>query len=151
MKIAIANDHAAVEMKREIQSYLEEKGYEVINFGTDTNERCNYPDYGLKVAEAIKNGEADQGVLICGTGIGISLAANKVPGIRAAVCSEPVSARLAKQHNNANIIAFGARIVGLEEAKAIVDAFFGAEFLGGRHAMRVDLISEIEKKYSRVD
>jgi ribose 5-phosphate isomerase B len=151
MKIAIANDHAAVDMKREIQAYLEEKGYEVINFGTDTNERCNYPDYGLKVAEAIKNGEADQGVLICGTGIGISLAANKVPGIRAAVCSEPVSARLAKQHNNANIIAFGARIVGLEEAKAIVDAFFGAEFLGGRHAMRVDLISEIEKKYSRVD
>ena len=149
MKIAIANDHAAVEMKREIQSYLEEKGYEVINFGTDTNERCNYPDYGLKVAEAIKNGEADQGVLICGTGIGISLAANKVPGIRAAVCSEPVSARLAKQHNNANIIAFGARIVGLEEAKAIVDAFFGAEFLGGRHAMRVDLITEIEKKYSK--
>jgi ribose 5-phosphate isomerase B len=149
MKIAIANDHAAVEMKREIQSYLEEKGYEVINFGTDTNERCNYPDYGLKVAEAIKNGEADQGVLICGTGIGISLAANKVPGIRAAVCSEPVSARLAKQHNNANIIAFGARIVGLEEAKAIVDAFFGAEFLGGRHAMRVDLISEIEKKYNK--
>lgn len=149
MKIAIANDHAAVEMKREIQSYLEEKGYEVINFGTDTNERCNYPDYGLKVAEAIKNGEADQGVLICGTGIGISLAANKVPGIRAAVCSEPVSARLAKQHNNANIIAFGARIVGIEEAKAIVDAFFGSEFLGGRHAMRVDLISEIEKKYNK--
>ncbi|MDD6667002.1 MAG: ribose 5-phosphate isomerase B [Lachnospiraceae bacterium] len=149
MKIAIANDHAAVEMKREIQSYLEEKGYEVINFGTDTNERCNYPDYGLKVAEAIKNGEADQGVLICGTGIGISLAANKVPGIRAAVCSEPVSARLAKQHNNANIIAFGARIVGMEEAKAIVDAFFGSEFLGGRHAMRVDLISEIEKKYNK--
>ncbi|MDD6351705.1 MAG: ribose 5-phosphate isomerase B [Lachnospiraceae bacterium] len=149
MKIAIANDHAAVDMKREIQAYLEEKGYEVINFGTDTNERCNYPDYGLKVAEAIKNGEADQGVLICGTGIGISLAANKVPGIRAAVCSEPVSARLAKQHNNANIIAFGARIVGLEEAKAIVDAFFGAEFLGGRHAMRVDLISEIEKKYNK--
>ncbi|MDD5866964.1 ribose 5-phosphate isomerase B [Lachnospiraceae bacterium YH-ros2228] len=147
MKIAIGNDHAAVEMKQEIQAYLEEKGYEVINFGTDTKESCNYPEYGWKVAEAVKNGQADQGVLICGTGIGISLAANKVPGIRAAVCSEPVSARLAKQHNNANIIAFGARIVGLEEAKAIVDAFLEADFLGGRHAKRVDMITEIEEKY----
>ena len=133
MKIAIGNDHAAVEMKNEIKAYLESKGHEVINFGTDTSDSCDYPVYGQKVAEAVASGQAEEGVLICGTGIGISLAANKVPGIRAAVCSEPVSARLAKQHNDANIIAFGARIVGLEEAKAIVDAFFDAEFEGGRH------------------
>ncbi len=149
MKIAIANDHAATQMKKDIAAYLEGKGYEVINFGTDTDESVDYPLYGEKVAEAIVAGEADQGVLICGTGIGISLAANKVPGIRAAAVSEPVSARLAKEHNNANIIAFGARIVGLEEAKAIVDAFLGAEFEGTRHQRRVNMITDIEKKYSK--
>lgn len=145
MKIAMGNDHAAVEMKREIQAYLEEKGHEVINFGTDTNESCDYPRYGQVVGEAVARGEADCGVLICGTGIGISIAANKVKGVRAAVCSEPASARLAREHNNANIIAFGARIVGLEMAKAIVDAYLDAEFLGGRHQNRIDLLHEIEK------
>ncbi|HBE07711.1 MAG: ribose 5-phosphate isomerase B [Lachnospiraceae bacterium] len=149
MKIAIGNDHAAVEMKNEIKAYLESKGHEVINFGTDTSDSCDYPVYGQKVAEAVASGQAEEGVLICGTGIGISLAANKVPGIRAAVCSEPVSARLAKQHNDANIIAFGARIVGLEEAKAIVDAFFDAEFEGGRHQRRIDLITAVEEKYNK--
>ena len=99
--------------------------------------------------EAIVNGEADKGVLVCGTGIGISLAANKVPGIRAAVCSEPYSAKLTVQHNNANIIAMGARVVGDELAKMIVDAFFDAEFEGGRHANRVNMIADIEKKYSK--
>jgi ribose 5-phosphate isomerase B len=149
MKIAIGNDHAAVEMKNEIKAYLESKGHEVINFGTDTSDSCDYPVYGQKVAEAVASGQAEEGVLICGTGIGISLAANKVPGIRAAVCSEPVSARLAKQHNDANIIAFGARIVGLEEAKAIVVAFFDAEFEGGRHQRRIDLITAVEEKYNK--
>lgn len=149
MKIAIGNDHAAVEMKNEIKAYLESKGHEVINFGTDTSDSCDYPVYGQKVAEAVASGQAEEGVLICGTGIGISLAANKVPGIRAAVCSEPVSARLAKQHNDANIIAFGARIVGLEEAKTIVDAFFDAEFEGGRHQRRIDLITAVEEKYNK--
>ncbi len=149
MKIAIGNDHAAVEMKNEIKAYLESKGHEVINFGTDTSDSCDYPVYGQKVAEAVASGQAEEGVLICGTGIGISLAANKVPGIRAAVCSEPVSARLTKQHNDANIIAFGARIVGLEEAKAIVDAFFDAEFEGGRHQRRIDLITAVEEKYNK--
>jgi ribose 5-phosphate isomerase B len=149
MKIAIGNDHAAVEMKNEIKAYLESKGHEVINFGTDTSDSCDYPVYGQKVAEAVASGQAEEGVLICGTGIGISLAANKVSGIRAAVCSEPVSARLAKQHNDANIIAFGARIVGLEEAKAIVDAFFDAEFEGGRHQRRIDLITAVEEKYNK--
>lgn len=145
MKIAIGNDHAAVKMKREIQAYLEGKGHEVVNFGTDSSESCDYPRYGQAVGEAVAKGQADCGVLICGTGIGISIAANKVKGVRAAACSEPASARLAKEHNNANIIAFGARIVGLEMAKAIVDAYLDAEFLGGRHQRRVDLIHEIEK------
>ncbi len=147
MKIAIGNDHAAPEMKKEIMAYLTELGHEVINFGTDTSESCSYATYGEKVALAVKNGEADCGVLICGTGVGISLAANKVPGIRAAVCSEPVTARLVKQHNNANIIAFGQRIVGIEMAKAILDAYLNAEFMGGRHADRVDMIMAIEEKY----
>ena len=133
-------------MKQEIRTYLEEKGYEVINFGTDTHESCNYPEYGEAVGRAVAEGKADCGVLICGTGVGISLAANKVPGVLAAVCSEPTTARLAKEHNNANIIAFGARIVGMEAAKSIVDAYLGAEFLGGRHQKRVDMIYAIEKK-----
>ena len=145
MKIAMGNDHAAVEMKQEIQKYLEEKGYEIINFGTDSHESCNYPEYGQAVGEAVVKGEADCGILICGTGVGISIAANKIQGVRAAVCSEPTTARLVREHNNANIIAFGARIVGMETAKSIVDAYLGAEFLGGRHQKRVDMIHEIEK------
>ena len=146
MKIAIGNDHAAVEMKNEIKAYLESKGHEVINFGIDTVTSCNYPEYGKAVGKAVASGEAECGVLICGTGIGISMAANKVKGVRAAVCSEPVSARLTKQHNNANIIAFGARIVGIELAKEIVDAYLDAEFEGGRHQTRVDLIMAIENE-----
>ncbi len=146
MKIAIGNDHAAVELKNEIKAYLEELGHEVINYGTDTNDSCHYPVYGEKVANVVAAGEVDCGVLICGTGVGISVAANKVQGVRAAVCSEPTTARLAKEHNNANIIAFGARIVGLETAKAIVDAYLNATFLGGRHQMRIDMIHDIEKR-----
>ncbi len=146
MKIAIGNDHAALDLKWEIAEYVKELGHEVVNYGTDTPESCNYPEYGEKVARAVAAGEADCGILICGTGVGISLAANKVKGIRCAVCSEPVTARLVKQHNNANIIAFGARIVGVEMAKAIVDAYLNAEFLGGRHGERVAMITEIEEK-----
>lgn len=145
MKIVIGNDHAAVELKKEIAAYLQELGHEVVNIGTDVAERCNYPEYGERAARMVAAGEADCGVLICGTGVGISIAANKVKGIRAAVCSEPVTARLVKEHNNANVIAFGARIVGIETAKAIVDAYLNAEFQGGRHQMRIDLIHEIEK------
>lgn len=148
MKIAIGNDHAAVEMKQEIKAYLEEKGHEVINFGTDTNESCHYPEYGEAVGRAVAEGKADCGVLICGTGVGISIAANKIEGVRAAVCSEPTTARLVREHNDANIIAFGARIVGMETAKGIVDAYLGAEFLGGRHQKRIDMIHEIEKKHN---
>mgnify|MGYP001101531469 CR=1 FL=1 len=140
MKIGISNDHSAVELKNEIKKYLEEIGYEVIDYGTQTTESCNYAVYGKKAAEAVANGEVEKAVLICGTGIGISLAANKVKGIRCAVCSEPVSARLSKEHNNANMIAFGARIVGVEMAKSIVSAWLDATFAGGRHQQRIDTI-----------
>ena len=145
MKIVIGNDHAAVEMKMEVMNYLTELGHEVINIGTDEAKSCNYPEYGEKAGRIVASGEADCGVLICGTGVGISIAANKVKGVRAAVCSEPVTARLVKEHNNANIIAFGARIVGIETAKAILDAWLGAEFQGGRHQTRIDLIHKIEE------
>ena len=146
MKIAVGNDHAAVDMKFQVVDYLKEKGHEVINVGIDTVERCNYPVYGKKVADLVAAGEVDCGVLICGTGIGIGLAANKVKGIRAATVSEAVSARLAKEHNNANIITFGARIIGPETAFSILDAYLGAEFLGGRHAERVAMIMDLENE-----
>ena len=146
MKLAIGNDHAGVALKNDIRQYLEEKGIEVINVGTD-DETTSYPYAvsGYKVARLVADHEVDGGVLICGTGVGISLAANKVKGIRASVCSEPVTARLTKLHNNANIIAFGARIVGRETAKAIVDAWLNTEFEGGRHIPRIDQITEIEE------
>lgn len=144
--IGIGNDHAAVDLKNAIKEYLEGKGYEVVNYGTDSTESCDYPIFGEKVGRAVASGEVDAGVLICGTGIGISIAANKVKGVRAAAVSEPVSARLTKEHNNANIIAFGARIVGVEMAKAIVDAWLEAEYIGsGRHERRVDQIRKIEE------
>lgn len=146
MKIVIGNDHAATALKFEIVEYLKSLGHEVINIGTDTTESCDYPEYGEKAGRMVVSGEADCGVLICGTGVGISIAANKVPGVRAAVCSDTATARLVKQHNNANIIAFGARIVGSELAKDIVKAYLDAEFAGGRHQIRIDLIHEIEKK-----
>lgn len=145
MKLAIGNDHAAVDLKFEILTHLRDRGIEVVNVGTDTTERFNYPVAGYKVAKMVAAGEVDGGVLICGTGIGISLAANKVKGIRAAVCSEPYSAKLSKEHNNSNIICFGARVVGPDLAKMIVDEWIDAEFQGGRHAERVAMIMEIDE------
>ena len=150
MKVAFGCDHAAIDLKNVLIAHLKERGYECVDYGAqDPNVKVDYPVSGLQVAEAVASGEVDKGVLVCGTGIGISLAANKVPGIRAAVCSEPYSAKLTVQHNNANIIAMGARVVGDELAKMIVDAFFDAEFEGGRHANRVNMITDIEKKYSK--
>ena len=131
MKIVIGNDHVALEMKLQIKEYLEQKGIEVIDVGTDSPERCDYPVYGEKAAKMVVSGEADCGILICGTGIGISLSANKVNGIRACVCSEPYSARLSKQHNN---------------TKMIVDEWLNASFEGGRHQRRIDMLNEIEKR-----
>ena len=145
MRIAIGNDHAAVDLKNEIVAYVKELGHEVVNFGTDTHESCNYPEIGAKVGHAVVEEDYDCGILICGTGVGISIAANKVKGVRAAVCSDVTTAHLVKEHNNANIIAFGARIVGSELAKEIVKAYLEAEFMGGRHQMRVDMIHELEK------
>ena len=154
MKIGFGCDHAAIDLKNELIEYMTEKGYECVDYGTNYDEKgeiikCDYPAKGEEVGRAVASGEVDYGVLMCGTGIGISISANKVPGVIAAVCSEPYSARLTKQHNNANIIAFGARVVGTEVAKMILDEFFGAEFEGGRHQRRVDMISDIEKKYNK--
>lgn len=145
MKIAIGNDHTAVEMKNEIVKFLEQKGHTVLNLGTDSTQRAEYPVYGEKVAQLVAKGDVDRGILICGTGVGISLAANKVRGIRAVVCSEPYSAKLSKQHNDTNILAFGARVIGVELAKMIVEEWLNAEFEGQRHQERVDMIMKIER------
>lgn len=146
MKIAIGNDHAAPEMKFQLIKRLEAQGHEVVNFGTDDDASCDYPDYAEKVAKAVVSGECDKGILICGTGVGISIAANKIDGVRCCVCSEPCTARLSREHNNANIIAFGARVVGQAMAEMIVDTFLNTEFEGGeRHSRRVAKIAALEK------
>lgn len=145
MKIAIGNDHVAVALKRSIMTFLEEKGIEVVNVGTDSEERFNYPISGYKVGKMVASGKVDYGILICGTGVGISLSANKIKGIRACVCSEPYTAKLSKMHNNTNILAFGARVVGEDLAKMIVTEWLSAEYEGGRHQIRVDMISDIEE------
>lgn len=147
MKIGIANDHSAVAMKNEVSEYLESLGYEVVNFGTDTDESVDYPLYGKKVAEAVASGEVDRGVAICGTGVGIGLACNKVKGIRACTCSEPYSAEFSRRHNNANVVTFGARVIGSETAKQIVKVFMETEFEGGRHERRVNQLIDIENEY----
>lgn len=146
MKIGIANDHAAVEMKNEVIEYLESKGHEVVNYGTDTHDSCNYPEFGEKIGRAVVSGEVDKGIAICGSGLGISLAANKVKGVRACLCSEPYTAKMSREHNDANVLAFGARVIGIEMAKMIIDTWLGTEFLGGRHQTRVDMIMDIEKR-----
>lgn len=144
MKLAIGNDHVAIDMKVEIKEYLENRGIEIIDVGTNSPERFHYPISGYKVAKLVASGEVDGGILICGTGVGISLAANKVHGIRACVCSDPYTAKLSKQHNNTNIVAFGARVIGIETAKMIVDEWLDAKYEGGRHQTRIDMIAEIE-------
>jgi ribose 5-phosphate isomerase B len=146
MRIGIGNDHSAVEMKNEVVEFLQSLGHEVVNYGTDSSASCNYPEFGEKVAKAVVAKEVDLRILICGTGVGISLTANKVKGIRAVVCSEPYSARLSRQHNNTNILAFGARVVGIELAKMIITEWLDAEFEGGRHATRVGMIMDIEAR-----
>jgi len=149
MKIAIGNDHVAIEMKNIICDHLREKGIEVINLGTDSPERCDYPVYGEKVAHTVISGDADLGILICGTGVGISLAANKMKGIRAVVCSDPYTAKLSREHNNTNILAFGARVIGIDLAKMIVDSWLNASFEGGRHQKRIDMIADIHERSSK--
>ena len=145
MKIAIGNDHGGVELKRHLVRYLEEKGFEVVNFGSDVTESTDYPIYAERVSKAVVSGECDKGILIFGTGIGISISANKIHGVRCALCSEPVSARLARQHNDANIVAMGARTIGPVMAEGIVDVFMNTEFQGGRHQLRVDKIMMLDR------
>lgn len=149
MKIGIGSDHGGYNLKREIIDFLKKREYEVIDFGTYGTDSVDYPDFGLKVAEAVKGGECDRGIVVCGTGVGISISANKVPGIRAAVCTNSYMARMSREHNDANILALGERVVGLDLALDIVDTWLKAEFQGGRHLARVGKIGEIEEKYSK--
>ena len=150
MKVGFGCDHASVGLKHILMEHVQNKGYECIDYGTtDPKVPVDYPEFGLKVAEAIKSKEVEKGILICGLGIGISLAANKVPGIRAAACSEPCTAKLAVEHSDINIVSMGVCIVGPEIAKAIVDAFFDAQFEGGSYTKRVNMIGDIEKKYGK--
>ena len=144
MRLAIGNDHTALAIKAEVVEHLRARGVELVDVGTNSTESFDYAISGYRVGRLVADGEVDGGVLICGTGVGISLAANKVDGVRACVCSEPYSAELSKRHNNANVICFGARVIGPEMAKCIVDAWMDAEFEGGRHARRVGQIMEIQ-------
>lgn len=149
MKIAVGSDHGGVELKEEIKKFLNDEGYEFKDFGTNSTGSCDYPDYALPVAEAVAAKEYDLGILICGTGIGIGIAANKVPGIRAALCSDTFSAHATREHNNANILTLGQRVVGPGLAIDIVKTFLNTEFEGERHQKRIDKIAEIEKKYNK--
>lgn len=146
MKIALGCDHGGLELKMEILKYLEGKGHEVKDFGTRTSASCNYPVYGVAVAEAVVSGDFEKGIIICGTGQGIALAANKVKGARAVVCSDTFSAEMTRAHNDANILSLGERVVGKGLALKIVDTWLSTAFEGGRHAERVDLIKATEDK-----
>ena len=141
MRIAIASDHAAFDLKAELGAHITSLGHELIDLGPATSDRVDYPDFGYKLAEAVASGAAERGVALCGSGIGISIAVNRNPALRCALVGEPLSATLAREHNNANCIAMGARLTGSDMAKACVEAFLGGEFLGGRHTGRVDKLS----------
>ncbi|RZM19839.1 MAG: ribose 5-phosphate isomerase B [Sphingomonas sp.] len=142
MRIAIASDHAAVSLKRTLSDWLAEAGHEVIDLGTDGTASVDYPDYGFAIAGALADGRAERGIALCGSGIGIAIAANRHPACRCALVSEPLSARLARTHNDANAIALGARLIGEEMAKDCVAAFLAADFTGGRHQHRVDKLAK---------
>lgn len=144
MKIGIGSDHGGFELKESIKIHLDEVGIQYVDYGTNSTDSVDYPDFGKTVADAVAAKEVDRGIVICGTGIGISIAANKVKGIRCALCSETYSARMSIEHNNANMLALGARVLGVDLAHEIVDAWLKAEFQGGRHEKRVNKISDIE-------
>ena len=143
--IALACDHAALEMKEEIKKLLTEMGETYHDFGTYTTDSCDYPVLAARAAKAVVSGECEKGIVICGTGIGISIAANKVNGVRCALCHEPFSAEMTRRHNDANMVAFGARVIGTELARSIVKTFLTTEFEGGRHQRRIDLIERLEQ------
>ncbi len=142
--IAIACDHAGPALKEEIKAMLAEMGETVKDFGTNTGDSVDYPVYAARAARAVASGECEKGIVICGTGIGISMAANKVKGVRCALCSEPLSAKLTRMHNDANMVAVGARVTGPELAKEIVRVFLTTPFEGGRHQRRVDMLAALE-------
>ena len=142
--IAIGCDHGGYELKLEVIKHLKEKGFEVKDFGCDSTNSVDYPDYAYPVAKAVANGECEKGILICGTGIGMSIAANKVKGIRCALCGDTFSAHATREHNDSNVLAMGARVTGLNLALDIVDAWLGAEFMGQRHLQRIEKITKIE-------
>ncbi|MFA5523178.1 MAG: ribose 5-phosphate isomerase B [Tissierellales bacterium] len=147
MKIGLGSDHAGYELMGYIKEYLDKKGIEYIDFGTNSNKSVDYPEFGQKTAEAVKSGECHRGIICCGTGIGISISANKVPGIRCALCGDCYSARMSIEHNNANVLAIGARVTGKDLALEIIDTWLKAEFLGGKHEKRINKIKDIENKY----
>ena len=149
MKIALASDHGGYELKEKLKKHLGGIGAEYVDFGTDSEKSVDYPDYAEKAAEAVLSGECRFGIVICGTGIGISIAANKIPGIRCAHCHDAYSARMSRAHNDANMLAFGARVIGEGLMCDIVDACLNGAFEGGRHEKRVEKISEIERKYRK--
>ncbi len=152
MKLVIGGDHTAIDLKRAVLEHVRERGHDITDLGAETAERTDYPVWGRLVGEAVARGDAEAGIAICGTGVGISITANKVKGIRAACVSEPYSAQMAKRHNNANVLAFGARVVGVDLAKMIVDAWLDASFeQGGRHTHRVALITEVDEHYRGTD
>lgn len=143
MKIALGADHGGFELKEKVKTHLIEKGYEVLDLGTNSTDSVDYPEFGHTVGHAVADKKAEFGIVVCGTGIGISIAANKVPGIRAALCTNTTMARLTREHNNANILAMGGRIVGDVLALEMVDTFLGTEFQGGRHEKRINKIESI--------
>lgn len=149
MKIALACDHGGLNLKNSVIAYLKEHGYEVVDFGTNTTDSCDYPDYALPAAEAVAGGECDKGILICSTGIGVSIVANKVPGVRCAHCHDVYCAEFTRRHNNANVLAMGEKVVGAGYALQIVETFLTTEFEGGRHERRVNKITAIEEKYGK--
>jgi ribose 5-phosphate isomerase B len=147
--IALGADHAGWELKEEIKAWLLERGVELLDFGTHSPDPVDYPDYAAQVAEAVMAGKAERGVLVCGTGIGMAMAANKVPGVRAAFCPDLFTARMSREHNDANVLALGGRLMGRELALEIVEMWLRAEFQGGRHARRVGKLSEIEQRHAQ--
>ena len=146
MKLALGCDHGGYSLMQEVKKYLDSLGIEYSDFGTYSEESCDYPVFAERAANAILSGECDKGILICGTGIGISISANKIHGIRAALCSDCFSAEMARCHNNANMLALGARVLGTGLALKIIDTFLNTEFSGGRHAVRVNMMMDLENK-----
>lgn len=149
MKIAIGSDHGGYQLKKEITDFLKGRSIEVLDLGTDSDASVDYPDFGEKVARVVASGEADSGIVLCGTGIGISIVANKIPGIRAALVTNVFMARMAKEHNNANVLALGGRVIDQSQACEMIAAWLDAAFEGGRHQARLDKIAQLEKSFCR--